>query len=445
MSISQTNAVTQEGFHSLIHKLQARQAVVAVVGLGFVGLPEAIAVAGSGLKVIGLEIDDRKVATIKNGHSSDNGADGSRLKWLLDKGYLHVTTDASDISKADCAIMCVPSPLTEEHEPDLSYIKAAATTIARNMGNPKLVVIESTCPPGTTRRVVLPILEAAGGRVGRDFFLASAPERIDPANKKYNIKNTPRLVAGVTERCTECAAALYSGIIDNIKVVSSVEVAEMTKIAENTFRFINISFVNELATLCDSLGISVWEVIDAAATKPFSFMAHQPGPGVGGACIPVVPFHLRPLTRETGVSLDLIEAAGRVNARMPQFVVDKLERLLAKQGKAPHNANILVLGITYKPDVPDLREAPALKVIELLLNKRARVSYHDPFIDEVTVAGETLASRPLTVANLSTADGVLLLTPHSHVDYDLVVKWAHVVFDTRNHLATMNNQNIVRL
>lgn len=444
MTTTKPGPTTQESFHALLHKLQTRQAVVAVVGLGFVGLPQALAMAESGFKVIGLDVDERKVELIRDG-DNQKGINPQQLKPLLDSGRLHVTTDASEIGKADCAIVCVPSPLTPDHQPDLSYIRSAAATIARNMGNPKLVVIESTCPPGTTRHLILPILEQDGARVGRDLFLAYVPERIDPGNKQYHIKNTPRLVAGITRWCTQCAATLYSGVIENLKVVSSVEVAELTKIAENTFRFINISFVNELATLCDSLDVNVWEVIAAASTKPFGFMAHQPGPGIGGACIPVVPFHLIPLAKETGISLDLVAAAGRVNARMPQFVVDKLERLLAKQGKTLRNAAVLVLGITYKPDVPDLRGSPALKVMELLLQKQTRVLYHDPLIGSATVAGRTLTSTPLTAAELSAADCILLITPHSNLDYDLVVQQAPLVFDTRNHLAPMGNQNIVRL
>ena len=339
----------------------------------------------------------------------------------------------------------MPTPLDEARRPDLRYVEAAAQSIAERLHPGMLVVLQSTCAPGTTRECLLPILSESGLTVGDDYFLVFAPERIDPGNTRYTVRNTPKLIGGITPRCTALAQALYRAFVEELAPVSSPEVAEMSKLVENTFRFINISFANELARVCDRMGISAWEVIDAAATKPFAFLPHYPGAGVGGHCIPIVPFYLQAVAERYGLAAELIEASGRINDGMPRFVVEKMDRLLAERGLDPAAARVLLLGVTYKGDVADLRESPALQVLERLLVENRRVTYHDPLIEEVEVGARVVRSTPLDAQGLGGVDCVVLLAPHRSVDYDLLVEQAPLILDTCNWLKRPDAENVVPL
>lgn len=416
-------------------RLQEGSAHVGIVGLGYAGLPMAVAIAASGLQVTGLDIDRRKVGLVNAGKSPVNSVADADVGRLVEAGRLRASADPAVLRELDAAIICVPTPITEEKEPDLSAVIAASRDIGRHLHRGMLVALQSTSYPGTTREVVLPELAKSGLMVGEDFHLVFAPERIDPGNKTYGVENTPKLVGGITPRCTEMGALLFRRFIQKVIPVSSPEVAEMSKLVENTFRFINISFANEMALLCDRLGISVWEVLDAAASKPFAFMPHYPGPGVGGHCIPVVPFYLESVARRHGMVAGLIEVAGRVNDGMPAFVVEKLEREMADIGGTRRQApRVLAVGVTYKPDVADLRESAALRVIQLLLRRGFDVSYHDPLIDQVEVGGVVLRSQPLDPGVVAGADAVVLLTPHSTLDYQVLLDRAKLILDTSNAL-----------
>lgn len=430
---------------ALEEKLQSRTAEVGVLGLGYAGLPGAVELARAGFRVTGLDIDESKVQRINAGESPVPTVSHEELRPLVSQGLLRASRDFALIQQLDAALICVPTPLTPSKEPDLRFVGAAVNELARRLHRGMLIILESTGGVGATRGVVLPALAATGLRVGEDFFLAFAPERIDPGNKQFGVRNTPKLVGGITPRCTTLACWLYRHFVHQVFPVSSPEVAEMAKLVENTFRFINIGFVNEIACLCDRMGLSVWEVMQAAATKPFAFMPHFPGPGVGGHCIPIAPFYLEAAAKERGLAAALVEVAGRINEAMPGFVVAKLERLLAERSKSLAEAKILVLGVAYKPNLADMRESPALKVMELLLQKGAAVSYHDPFVPQLTVQGRCLTSEALDAAKLKAFDSVLILTPHDGVDYGTVVEHASLIFDTRNALAHYQSPKIVAL
>ena len=434
---------------SLERKLRERTARVGVLGLGYAGLPMAVEIARAGFPVTGLDVDLERVAAVNAGRSPVSDVEGVVVRGLVEAELLRATTDFDVLAGLDAVIICVPTPLDEAKRPDLRYVRQATRDIAARLHPGMLVVLQSTCSPGTTREILLPTLaEHAAERgltVGKDYFLVFAPERIDPGNVRYTVRNTPKLIGGITLRCTQLAGELYRTIVDELVPVSSPEVAEMSKLVENTFRFINISFVNEMAQLCDRMGISVWEVVDAAATKPFAFLPHYPGAGVGGHCIPIVPFYLEAVAERHGMVADLIEAAGRINDRMPEFAVEKLDRLLARRGVDPAAARVLLLGVTYKRDVADLRESAALQVLGRLLERGRAVSYHDPLIPSVDVAGRTIRSQPLTAEALRAADGVILLTPHGAVDYDLVVEHAPLVLDTCNALKRYASERVVPL
>jgi UDP-N-acetyl-D-glucosamine dehydrogenase len=358
---------------------------------------------------------------------------------------LSATSDFDALASVDCVVICVPTPLQNGRDPDLAYVRQAAADIRDRLHPGMLIALQSTCSPGTTRNVLLPLLAESGLDVGREFFVVFAPERIDPGNEKFNVKNTPKLIGGITPDCTALASRLYRYIVDSIEPVSSPEVAELSKLVENTFRFINISFVNELAMLCDRMGVSVWEVVDAAATKPFAFMKHTPGPGIGGHCIPIVPFYLQAVARDFGLDDGLIRVAGDINDRMPSFVVEKLERLLAQRQERLEGARVLCLGVTYKADVADLRESAALNVIGELAARGAEVLYHDPLIDSVSVAGVRYESSPLSPEIVASMDAVILLTGHRDVNYDMVLANAPLVLDTQNKLRNKSAANVVPL
>ncbi len=428
-------------------KLRARSARVAVVGLGYAGLPMAVEFAHAGFTCVGLDVDASRVDAVMRGVSPVSNVSDAEIAALRGAGQLTASTDARVLDSADVAVICVPTPLTGNREPDLRFVESAGASIAEHLHPGMLVVLQSTCGPGTTSRVLQPLLELASNlRVGEDFFLVFAPERIDPGNTTYNVKNTPKLVGGATPESTRLGCLLYSACIDEVVPVSSPEVAELAKLVENTFRFINISFINEMALLCDRLSVNVWEVIEAAKSKPFAFMPHYPSPGVGGHCIPVVPQYLQAVAREHGIAGELIPAANRINDAMPRLVVDKLERALGLRfGKALVNASVLLVGVTYKPDISDVRESAALRVFQHAFERGARVSYHDPLMRSVDVGGERVRSVDLDATTVSNADAVVLLTPHTSVDYDRIIRLAPLVVDTHSGLQPREAPNVVNV
>jgi UDP-N-acetyl-D-glucosamine dehydrogenase len=431
---------------ALERRLLERTARVGVLGLGYAGLPMAVEIVQAGFAVTGLDINTTRVDAVNRGSSPVSDVSDATIRDLLGMDRLHASTDLTTLAEIDVVLIAVPTPLKDDRQPDLRYVQAATADIAKHLHPGMLIILQSTCSPGTTREVILPKLQATGLEVGKDFFLVFAPERIDPGNARWNVGNTPKLVGGITPTCTSLAEILYRYFVDEVVPVSSPEVAETSKLVENTFRFINISFVNEIAQLCDKIGISVWEVIDAANTKPFAFMPHYPGAGVGGHCIPIVPFYLEAVAQRHGVMAAMIEAAGRINDHMPTFVIEKTARLLRERSKVNgHAARILVVGVTYKKDVDDLRESSALEVVKRLAADGYEVSYHDPLIPHLEYAGLSLDSTPLTFETVSSRDAVIVCAPHSAVDYDLLVSAASLILDTSNALKRYQRANVVPL
>ncbi len=427
-------------------KVRERSATVAIVGLGYAGLPMAVEIARAGFRVVGYDVDPAKIATVNAGRSPVSNVQDDEVQPLHAAGTLDASVDPAVLARADLAIICVPTPLTPDGAPDMRFVVSAGSAIADNLHPDMMVVLQSTCAPGTTRDLLAPELERVSGmRAGVDFHLVFAPERIDPGNTRFGVKNTPKLVGGLTEESSRLGALFYETFIDSVIPVSSPEVAEMAKLVENTFRFINISFVNEMALLCDKLAVNVWEVIEAAKSKPFAFMPHYPSAGVGGHCIPVVPLYLQAAGREHGLQTELIAAATRINGAMPKLILDKLEMALEARGKRMLGANMLVVGVTYKPDIADIRESAALRVLEEALARGARASYHDPLIPTLSLLGETVRSIPLTRTELASVDAVLLLTPHTTIDYDLILARAPLVIDTRSGLAPVAAPNVVNV
>jgi UDP-N-acetyl-D-glucosamine dehydrogenase len=421
-------------------------AVLGVVGLGYVGLPLVVEMAGAGHRVIGFDVVEDKVALVGEGTSYIPDVPTERLKSLVDAGLVEATTDFSRAAECDAIAICVPTPLDERKAPDTSYMEAAAGAVAPHLKPDVLVTLESTTYPGTTEEVIQPILEAGGLRVGNGLFLAFSPERVDPGNKTHQTRNTPKVVGGVTPACTRTAVALYGRFIDTVVPVSSTRAAEMTKLLENIFRSVNIALVNELLRLSERMDINLWEVIDAAKTKPFGFMPFYPGPGLGGHCIPIDPFYLSWKAREYDFHTEFIELSGKINEDMPYYVVRRLMDALNGHRKPLADARILILGVAYKANIDDVRESPANKIAELLRDKRADIVYHDPFVADFSVEGEPVPSVDLTEEELSRADAVLIVTDHDRVDYELVVGSAQLVLDTRNVLASSGDAgNVVRL
>jgi len=421
-------------------KLASREATVGVIGLGYVGLPLGLTMAEAGKRVVGLDVDGAKVEKLAAGQSYIRHIEPERI--VQSRERFRASTDFAELGGCDAIIVCVPTPLTEGREPDLSYVAATAHTIARHLRQNQLVVLESTTYPGTTEEVVQPILEGTGLRVGKDFHLAFSPEREDPGNARYNTKTIPKLVGGVSPQCGEVAAALYGSFLESVVVVGDARVAEAAKLLENIYRSINIALVNELKMLFERMGIDVWEVIEAAASKPFGFTPFYPGPGLGGHCIPIDPFYLTWKARHYDFSTRFIELAGEVNTGMPYWVVDRVVEALGEGGKALQGAKVLVLGVAYKKDVDDLRESPSLKVIEILESRGAVVSYNDPYVGSLRAKKlrhyETfeLDSVELEEGVLGEADCVLIATDHGAYDYEWIVRHARRVVDTRN--ATKN-------
>jgi UDP-N-acetyl-D-glucosamine dehydrogenase len=424
----------------LKESIEDRTAAVGIIGLGYVGLPLALEAADAGFRVVGLEKDAEKRKKLAAGEMLYEGMDGERLRRVLAEDMLRITGDSQDLLPCEVICVCVPTPLSRTRDPDLGYVRKAARQIenlVREGEKPKLVIVESTSYPGTTREVVLSILEAEGMKLCKDFFLAYSPERVDPGNVRWTISNTPKLVGGMCERCAEMAEAFYGTFIEETVRVSSPEVAEMAKLLENIFRGVNIALVNELWMLCDRMGMDIWEVIQAAATKPFGYMPFWPGPGLGGHCIPVDPFYLSWKAREYDFQTEFIELAGKVNVNMPYFVAGLVAREVNRAGKSLQGARVMIVGVAYKPDVGDTRETPAAKLMELLLEGEADVLYHDPHVPEFNVGGRALRSSDLDEESLRACDCVVIVTAHSGVDYALIEASGVPVLDTRNALRKM--------
>jgi UDP-N-acetyl-D-glucosamine dehydrogenase len=417
----------------LLDRLNTREAVVSIVGLGYVGLPLAVEFAEAGFAVIGLDIAAEKVDSLNRGESYILDIPSERLKPLVTSGKFRATTDYADLRDADTVSICVPTPLTKTKDPDMSYVVDSVEAIAEVCHEGMLVVLESTTYPGTTEELIAPKLAHNGFTVGENVFVAFSPERIDPSNPKYGVRNTPKVVGGITPACTAVTVALYSTAVDKVVPVSSPTSAEMVKLLENTFRAVNIGMVNEMALMCNKLGIDVWEVIQAAATKPFGFMPFYPGPGLGGHCIPVDPHYLSWKLKTLNYNARFIELASEINTSMPIYVVDKVANALNDESKAVRGSKVVVLGVAYKRDVNDVRESPALDVIGLLEEKGAHVVYHDPYVEKVRLEGDAVMySEPYSEALLESADCVVIVTDHSLFDYTHILAHTRLVVDTRH-------------
>ncbi len=432
----------------LLEKIEGKRAKIAVIGLGYVGLPLAVESAKAGYKVIGLDIEENRISMINKGINYIKDVANEDLVNVVKEGYLRATIDYSVLENIDCVIICVPTPIDKYKQPNIIHIKNATKEIAEYLHKDMLVILESTTYPGTTEELLLPTLESTGLKCGEDFYLAYSPERIDPGNKEYSIKNTTKVVGGITIQCTEMATALYENIFDcEVYKVSSPKVGEMGKILENTYRKVNIAMANEMAIICHILGVSVWEVIDAAKTKPYGFQAFYPGPGVGGHCIPIDPHYLMWKVKEYNYYTKLIELADEINSSMPNFILDRVIKLLNKENKSLNGSKILVLGVAYKQDIDDIRESPALKVMDLLEKEGASVEYHDPFVPELQWREKVYKSIELTKEKIQDKDLILITTGHTVVDYNMVVENARLVFDTKNITKNImdNRERIVKL
>jgi UDP-N-acetyl-D-glucosamine dehydrogenase len=426
----------------LLNLFRERKARVGILGLGYVGLPLAAVFAEVGFPVTGIDTDPRKVETIQSGISYIQDVPGEQIARLVKTGKLKVTTDFSVLSEIDAVSICVPTPLRKTGDPDLSYILSATEELAMYMHANMVVVLESTTYPGTTREILLPKLgDDKGLTVGKDFFLAFSPERVDPGRKDWTTLNTPKVIGGITRACGELADCWYSQAIQTVVLVTSAEVAEMAKLLENTFRMINIGLVNEMAIMCNRLGVDVWEVIDAAATKPFGYMKFTPGPGLGGHCIPIDPLYLSWKLRALNYTARFIELASEINTNMPRYVVGKVQDALNELEKPLKGSHVLVLGAAYKPDIDDLRESPALDVIGLLQIKGAKVSYHDPYIPQLKHEGRQMSSVPDIMKAVRQADCVVIITNHSSYDYPAILNDAQMIVDTRNALGFTSRGN----
>lgn len=421
------------------------ESTYGVVGLGYVGLPLAVEMAKEGFHVVGFEVSEEKAALVNKGESYIKDVPTEELAPLVEAGLIEATTDFSRAAECVSICLCVPTPLSKAKEPDTSYMVSATESIAPHLHAGQLVTLESTTYPGTTEELIKPIIEKHGNTVGEDVFLAFSPERVDPGNPVYQTKNTPKVVGGVTEKCGEVAVKFYESFLDEVVPVSTARAAEMSKILENTFRCVNIALMNELLMLSDRMDIDLWEVIDAAKTKPFGFMPFYPGPGLGGHCIPIDPFYLAWKAREYDFYTQFIEMSGRVNENMPYYVVERAREALNKERKSLNGARVLVLGVAYKKDIDDLRESPAIRIIELLLEADADVVYHDEWIDSYCSNGTSIPSVDLTAEELEKSDLVLLLTNHTDVDYGLVAEKAPLVLDTRNAMRMYEADNVVYL
>ena len=424
---------------NLLDKIESRDAVLGVIGLGYVGLPLAVEFAQAGYRVIGVDVDQRKVDSLNKGESYIPDVPTEDVAELAEKGLLKATTDYAVLSDVDAISICVPTPLRKTKDPDMSYVIAAADEIARFSRPGQLIVLESTTYPGTTDELIVPRLVSNGHQVGEDVFICFSPERIDPGNPIYGVRNTPKVIGGATKACAEVSVALYSKIIDQVVPVSSTRAAEMVKLLENTFRSVNIGLVNEMAVMCDKLDVNVWEVIDAASTKPFGFMTFYPGPGLGGHCIPIDPLYLSWKLKTLNYTARFIELASEVNSNMPYYVIGKITDALNDICKPVNGSSVLVLGAAYKRDIDDLRESPALDVIQLLQERGAEVTYNDPFVPDLRHEGIALDSIELTEDALREADCVVVVTDHTTYDWGWIAQHASIIVDSRNAMKEIAN------
>jgi UDP-N-acetyl-D-glucosamine dehydrogenase len=441
MSVSQF--ATPDAASVLEEKIRSRVARVGVIGLGYVGLPLAVEFANAVFDVTGIDVSREKNRMVNAGDSYVGDIPSSALSSLVRAGKLRAVADFSAVADLDTINICVPTPLRKTKDPDMSYIVAACQEIAKHFHPGMLVILESTTYPGTTDELVLPMLEKSGLRVGKDFFLCFSPERVDPGNPKFQTNNIPKVVGGVTAACTDMGRVFYSQALQTVVPVSSTQVAEMVKLLENTFRMINIGLVNEIALMCDRIGINVWEVIDAAATKPFGFMPFYPGPGLGGHCIPIDPFYLSWKTKQAGIEARFIELAGYINGQMPHFVLDKVQNALNDVGKPVKGSRVHIMGVAYKRDIDDMRESPALDVALLLQRRGAIVSYSDPHVPKLDLDALKLEAAPESAA--ADADCVVIITDHAAFDYAALVERAALIVDSRNALKKYSSAKIVRL
>ena len=433
-------------YEQLKNKIEDRTAVLGVIGLGYVGLPLAVEMARAGFKVIGFDVQAKKVEMVNEGHNYIGDIIDDDLTRLSASGRLLATSDYSFLEQCDCISICVPTPLDIYQQPDISYVNSSAESVALYAHKGMLVVLESTTYPGTTEEIIQPLLEQKGLNIGQDVFLAFSPERVDPGNKQFKTKNTPKVVGGVTKNCTDLAAQLYSSFLEGgITRVSSPKVAEMEKILENTFRNINIALANEMAVLCDRMKIPVWEVIDAAKTKPYGYMAFYPGPGLGGHCIPLDPFYLTWKARAYNYHTRLIEIAGEINNAMPEYIIERISRILNRAKKPLNGSRIFLLGVAYKPDIDDSRESPVLKIIALLEKEGAQIDCNDPYIPHFKVGSREYDSVKITGKSLKEADIVVVTTNHSCYDMDFIARNSQAIFDTRNATKNMEGEHIERL
>jgi UDP-N-acetyl-D-glucosamine dehydrogenase len=428
----------------LRERIQDHTARVGIVGLGYVGLPLAVEFARAGFEVTGIDVEESKVACLRKGMSYVQDVPADLVRSLVQERKLEATTDFSCVSELDTINICVPTPLRKTKDPDMSYIIAACQEIAKYMHPGMLIILESTTYPGTTDELLLPMLENSQMKVGEDFFLCFSPERVDPGNATFRTADIPKVVGGITAACTAAGSLFYSQALKKVVPVSSTKVAEMVKLLENTFRMINIGLANEMALMCDRMGIDVWEVIEGAATKPFGFMPFYPGPGLGGHCIPIDPFYLSWKTKQAGIEARFIELAGYINGQMPHFVADKIQNALNDQSKPLRGSHVHVLGVAYKRNIDDPRESPALDIIHLLSKRGAVVTYSDPYIPRIQVDGNEMRSQN-EGESMSRADCVVIVTDHASFDYDVVVQEAKLIVDTRNALKQYSSDKIVRL
>jgi len=437
-------ATLRTATEQLSERIADKTARVGIIGLGYVGLPLAVEFAKAGFSVTGIDVIESKVERINAGDSYVQDVAPGDIARLVGAGKLRATADFSVIAELDTINICVPTPLRKTKDPDMSFIVSACQQIAKFVHPGLLVILESTTYPGTTDELVLPMLSSPGMQVGRDFFLCFSPERVDPGNPKFQTRNIPKVVGGATPACTQLGAYFYSQALENVVPVSSTQVAEMVKLLENTFRMINIGLVNELAMMCDRMAINIWEVIDAAATKPFGFMPFYPGPGLGGHCIPIDPFYLSWKSKQAGIEARFIELAGYVNGQMPHFVVEKVQNALNDLGKAVKGSHVHILGVAYKRDIDDVRESPALDIIQLLQRRGARITFSDPYVPSIRLEDGILTATDELEA-VGQADATVIVTDHANFDYRMIVERAPLVVDTRNALRGVAAENIIRL
>jgi UDP-N-acetyl-D-glucosamine dehydrogenase len=443
-TVERTDEQTSSAAVELRQRISKKTARVGVLGLGYVGLPLALEFARAGFEVIGIDVQQDKVDQFNRGQSYVKDVEDSVFSPLVKSGKLRATSDYSVIQELDTIDICVPTPLRKTKDPDMSYVVAATDAIAAHLHPGLLVMLESTTYPGTTDELLLPKLEATGLKVGLDFFLCFSPERVDPGNPNFHTRNIPKVVGGITPTCTEMGALFYKQALETVVPVSSTRVAEMVKLLENTFRMINIGLANELALMCDRMNIDVWEIIDAAATKPFGFMPFYPGPGLGGHCIPIDPFYLSWKSKQAGIEARFIELAGYINGRMPEFVIEKIQSALNDVSKPIRGSRIHVLGVAYKRDIEDVRESPALDIIQLLRRRGALVTFSDPYVPSIQVDGTSLHSQE-AIAGIEPADCVVVITNHTEFDYAAIVDRSKLIVDTRNALKGHRSNKIVRL